>query len=241
MLLLAELDPAKTGVGPVDRAERLLSCFDAVDVPDRPLGARFSSPVLAAAIASRLGGERVVAHVKVSDMGFDYVKAITKSLMDVGVNKVVYLRGDPQGTISDLNPESVVRALVKYRSKGLKAGLILSARKSVEEMRSRLSASPDFTLILNVDSTRIQPLRQVLGSPGSPPGFVYLILDTPRTSEVMRGRVTSLTMSLSHALRTAEMLSGEGWVGGFVVSAPSDDRAKIEFCRRLRALLGLGG
>jgi len=150
--LIAEYDPPRDRRLIEEGARALSRAYDLIDIPDAPLGKpNYSSPVYSAFLAAL--GYRVVAHLRVSDVNLIAMKNITKSLGAVGVEGLVYLRGDPpyQGLpVDHVTPEEAVRYALR-RPEAPEPGLLLSLRKPLEAIAERLSAGARFYFVLNHD------------------------------------------------------------------------------------------
>jgi len=150
--LIAEYDPPRDRRLIEEGASALSRVYDLIDIPDAPLGKpNYSSPVYSAFLAAL--GYRVVAHLRVSDVNLIAMKNITKSLGTVGVEKLVYLRGDPpyQGLpVDHVTPEEAVRYALR-RPEAPEPGLLLSLRKPLDAIAERISVGARFYYVLNHD------------------------------------------------------------------------------------------
>ena len=238
--LWVELEPRKayTWKDLREAASRLLSCFDAIDIPDQPLGTHYSAPIISAAIARDFGGERAIAHIRTVDYTPNALKSIARSLTALGIRRLVLLRGDPLGSGIGVTPEGGLELLRSYKVKyGVNLGLILSLRKPLEAIAERLSYSPDFALILNLTRENIEKLERVK-SLGNAKLYPYLVVAPPNSSPP--GKVTSAMLSVKEALDLAVEIVERGLAEGLVVSVPGDDDLKLQLCRGLRRELSLG-
>ncbi len=234
--LWAELEPSRsyTWERIVSSARSLLSCFDGLDVPDQPLGSRYSAPVVGAGLAAVLDGGRVMVHVRTVDMALNAVKAVSRSLLALGVKRIVYLRGDPVGPRSGVSPEEALEAVRDYRlRRGLKAGLIVSLRKSLEEIELRTSLQPDMILVLNLSGETLWKLREIRRRFGGEV-YPYLIIGSGLRE---RGVTSYAVEGLKDALELAYQVLSEGLADGFIVSSPGRDDVKLELCKGLREVV----
>ena len=238
--LWVELEPRKayTWKDLQEASSKLLTCFDAVDVPDQPLGTHYSAPIISAAIARDFGGGRVIAHIRTVDHTPNALKSMARSLIALGVKKLVLLRGDPLGGGVGVAPEDGLELLRPYRAKyGVSLGLIISLRKPLDAIAERLSHSPDFALILNLTRESIGKLGKVRELGGARL-YPYLVI-APRSGSAL-GRVSSVTLSVGEAVNLAVEVVERGLAEGFIVSVPGDDSLKLEVCRALRRELSRG-
>ena len=236
MELWIELEPSFSLEELVGEARRSLGCADYVDLPDQPLGVKFSSPIAAAAVSARLGSHRVVPHVRTVDVQLHTLKSIVKTLIGVGIRRVVLLRGDPIGSVAGgVPPEAALMAVERYRARySLKAGLIISLRKGLQRIRERLSAGPDFALVLNLSRDNIGVLREASGMTPREGFIVYLVVATEKSLQAMSGKITTLTLTPGEALNLALKASELPGVSGFLISSPRDPEARLKLCEELR-------
>ena len=152
MELIVEFDPPRNKRSLEEGARRLAGVYDWLDIPDAPLGKpNYNSPVISAYLAAL--GFRVVAHLRVQDYNVVSFKNITKTLGSLGVERMVFLRGDPpqQGApVDQVTPEEAV-AYALRRPEAPEPGLLISLKKSLEEISARLGAGARFYYVLNYD------------------------------------------------------------------------------------------
>ena len=183
MELIVEYDPPRDRRLLEEGARELASAYDWIDVPDAPLGKpNYNSPVIAAYLAAR--GIRVVAHLRVQDYNVIAFKTITKTLGSLGVERIVFLRGDPpqQGApVEQVSPEEAV-AYALRRPEAPEPGLLLSLRKPLDEIRRRLRAGARFYYVLNHDwgGGTLEKLAAVVEEAHSMGARVYVYLVVPR-------------------------------------------------------------
>lgn len=215
---LFELEPVKRLDELERRVERLDGLVDWVDVPDSPMGKpSISAPVISAWIRARAKYLGVIPHIRVVDHNLLAIKSITKTLALLGVNRVVYLRGDPVPDIKGgIAPEEALGMARKY---GLSPGLIISMRRSVEEISERLSRGPDFALLLNLDTRKIDSLKQIRRGHSNVRLYPYVVLRTSRNRKVL-SKVTTLTLSYDEALELVS--ASKPYIDGVLVSSPGD-------------------
>ncbi len=190
MELIAEYDPPRDRERILAEAEMLAGVFDAIDIPDAPLGKpNYSSPVYSAFLAAH--GYRVVAHLRVTDVNVIAFKTITKTLGVVGVDSILYLRGDlpQQGSpVDQVTPEEAV-AYALRRPEAPKPGLLISLRKPLEEISGRIAVGARFYYVLNFDwkgASNLDKL-EVVSKQARKAGskvYVYLVRGVPDTEVI---------------------------------------------------------
>jgi len=222
--LIAEYDPPRDRRLLAEGAAALASLYNYIDIPDAPLGKpNYSSPVYSAFLAAL--GYRVIAHLRVSDVNLIAMKNITKSLGAVGVEGLVYLRGDPpyQGLpVDHVTPEEAVRYALR-RPEAPRPGLLISLRKPFEKIAERINVGARFYYALNHDWERgstwrkLEEIAELARSNGARL-YVYVPAKPVPTSEAL-ARASNI-------------------VDGLVVSAPASPvRDLLDAARSIRRVL----
>lgn len=221
MQVAVEVEPFKSKRDLEWIAEVIGTKADLVDIPDLPLGKRLSSPVAAAYLAAVIGPGRVIAHVRTVDHSIHAIKGIAKTLLSLGVYRLVLLRGDPLGAETGPSPEEAFRVLAPYRERGLKLGFIISLRKPMEVIEERLNLDPDFVLVLNLTRERLEILGEVASRIEVIP---YIIVRTQRNATLFTHGVSSLSLGPAEAVNLA-CGAGQAGAWGVLVSSPGDRQA----------------
>ncbi|WP_131160537.1 methylenetetrahydrofolate reductase [Aeropyrum pernix] len=233
MEVWVELKPVY-GLEMAAKALKYLSFADKIDIPDQPVGVAFSSPIAASYLSCRVGGERIVAHIRTVDFSAHSLKAIVKTLSSLGVSNIVLLRGDPLGREVGLKPEEAYEIAARYRERfGVKLGFILSLRRSVQEMFERLRLNPDFVLVLNSSKHylwKLEKIRQAYAGEV----IAYLVIATEKSVRLLQGRITSAMYTENEVLDLAEKMVSGRLVDGVLVSAPGDDAVLERVARRVK-------
>lgn len=221
MQVAVEVEPFKSRRDLEWVAEIVGEKADLVDIPDLPLGKRLSSPVAAAYLAAVVGPGRVIAHVRTVDHSIHSIKGMAKTLLSLGVHRLVLLRGDPLGPETGPSPEEVFKILAPYRERGLKLGFIISLRKPLEVIEERLKLGPDFVLALNLTVERLGVLGKVASRVEVIP---YIIVRTRRNAALLARSVSSVSLGLAEAVDLA-CEAGRAGAWGVLVSSPGDREA----------------
>lgn len=230
MELVAEFNPPRDPRRLVELAGRLQRVFDWIDIPDAPLGKpNYNSPVISAYLSAL--GYRVIAHLRVVDVNTIALKTITKTLGSLGVERIVYLRGDPpqQGSsVGDYTPEEAVY-YARTRPEAPEPGLLLSLRRSIGEIRRRLGVPAGFYMLLNLDWrgwSNKGLLMEVAGEAHGMGKRVYAYL-------VMDDALCSNPRSIVDLATPASTL-----LDGIIVSAPHSFECVVDAGQALRESLG---
>jgi len=214
--LVAELVPPRSPKALLATARALQAYYDWIDIPDAPLGKpNYSSPIAATFLAAH--GFRVIAHLRVADVNVIAMKTITKTAGSLGVERIVYLRGDPptQGEpVNQVSPEAAVKYALT-RPEAPEPGLLLSLRKPLQAIQERMRAGARFYLVLNYrpDNDRREKLVHVLRSGART--YIYYVLTSREADTVKEEKRIPATL-----LDTIESLPPG--VTGIVISYPPD-------------------
>ena len=237
MELVAEFEPVKSREELEARARLLEGVFDWVDVPDSPMGVPGGfSPIVAMAVKSASRGLRVIAHLRLIDLSRLAVESIIKSIRLTPIERLLFLRGDPPArrstVVNDVTPEEAVE-LARRKLPGREFGLLLSLRKPLNDILSRLRRASDFYLVLNASEERLGLLKSVyeearrLGSRI----YVYVMVVTGKNSDIARAtRARWFKPPEAVAFATEQL---RGLCDGVVVSAPRDFGTLVEVGRAI--------
>lgn len=240
MELLAEVEPTRSPV----KLSTLASAAryaDWVDIPDSPVGVPRALSLMVAHVLQCSHGLAAIPHVRIIDHNRIAVESIVGSLGIAGFRRIVFLRGDrPEGPtyVNDLSPEKAVELVRARYSGSIEAGLILSMRKPLKEILSRL-AKADFFLVTNAESRWerfLEASREAkrLGVKLYP----YIVVETPANSELLRRAGVRAPWRLGRISQAVEKFWGRA--DGVVVSVPGDVRGLAEALREARAAMGRG-
>jgi hypothetical protein len=236
--LIAELPPKRSLDKMARVASRLLELADSLDVPDAPLGAPApSSPVMAAAIRSALGGRAdLIAHLRLLDVSPLGVVNIAMSMEAAGVSRLLLLRGDRPalGDPCNTDPEAMA-AVIRSLGIRVRVGHLLSLAKPMDQVLRRASSGADFYVIT-------RPWRSGLVSEvvrgahlrGSKL-YVYLVLLTEANADALRSIPREELVTMSEVREAIERLRGV--VDGVIVSSPRDLESQLSALREARAAL----
>lgn len=240
MELLAEVEPTRSSM----KLSALASAAryaDWVDVPDSPMGVPRSLSLIVAHILQCSHGLAAIPHVRVVDHNRIAIESIVGSLGIAGFRRIVFLRGDaPRGSsyVSDVTPEEAVEMVRMRYSGSIEAGLILSMRKPLHEISSRL-AKADFFLVLNAESywDRFEQASKEAKRVGAKL-YPYVVVETPVNTNLLSRAGVKAPWRLSQVKEAVEKFWG--LVSGILVSVPGDPRGLAEALKEAKAAMGRG-
>ncbi len=240
MELLAEVEPTRSPM----KLSALASAAryaDWIDVPDSPMGVPRSLSLIVAHILQCSHGLAAIPHVRVVDHNRIAMESIVGSLGIAGFRRIVFLRGDtPQGStyVSDVTPEEAVEMVRMRYSGSIEAGLILSMRKPLHEIYSRLTKA-DFFLVLNAESywDRFEQASKEAKRVGVKL-YPYVVVETPVNACLLSRAGVKAPFRLSRVKEAVEKF----WdlVSGILVSVPGDPRGLAEALKEAKAAMGRG-
>ncbi len=240
MELLAEVEPTRSPM----KLSALASAAryaDWIDVPDSPMGVPRSLSLIVAHILQCSHGLAAIPHVRVVDHNRIAMESIVGSLGIAGFRRIVFLRGDtPQGStyVSDVTPEEAVEMVRMRYSGSIEAGLILSMRKPLHEIYSRLTKA-DFFLVLNAESywDRFEQASKEAKRVGVKL-YPYVVVETPVNAGLLSRAGVKAPWRLSRVKEAVEKF----WdlVSGILVSVPGDPRGLAEALKEAKAAMGRG-
>jgi hypothetical protein len=238
--LLAEVEPTRSPM----KLSALASAAryaDWVDVPDSPMGVPRSLSLMVAHILQCSHGLAAIPHVRVVDHNRIAIESIVGSLGIAGFRRIVFLRGDtPQGSsyVSDVTPEEAVEMVRMKYSGSIEAGLILSMRKPLDEIASRL-AKADFFLVTNAEAywDRFEQASREARRVGVKL-YSYVVVETPVNAGLLSRAGIKAPWRLSRVKEAVERFWG--LVSGILVSVPGDPRGLAEALKEAKAAMGRG-
>ncbi|QKQ99170.1 hypothetical protein GWK48_01070 [Metallosphaera tengchongensis] len=180
MEILAEVH-AKWKLEKLKKEIDLLSEFDGYDIPDAALGEPSVIPsVVGTLIRERLGNKRIILNQRLVDVNELFVRSlsITSRMMNFDV---AFTQGDKPKFGHEVNQLSSQRAIEIAKSYNVRAGGMISLRKSKDEIFSRLDLPADFFLGLHfsgVKSILNLPLDKIIP---------YVIIRTDKNKEILKG------------------------------------------------------
>lgn len=237
MEIAFELGPTGDKAKLEERLKTLSDIVDWVDIPDSPMGtSRFFSPIVSCIAKQSFSDVKVIAHVRVIDLSRVALEAVIKGLSLCGVERVVFVRGDiVEGStiVRDLEPE---QALNTARAMGGPSpGLLLSMRKSLGEIKSRLDLKADFYLVLNLNSNTVKAYESVVEEAGKVNAklYPYIVLLTENNRSIMGGLISRDKMHTpEEAVKLLE--SNSSLIDRVLVSSPMDFKGGLKFVEKLR-------
>ncbi len=237
MEIAFELGPTGDKAKLEERLKTLSDTVDWVDIPDSPMGtSRFSSPIVSCIAKLSLSNVKVIAHVRVIDLSRVALESIIKGLNLCGVERVVFVRGDiVEGStiVRDVEPE---HALNIARAMGSPSpGLLLSMRKSLEEIKLRLELKADFYLVLNLNNKTVKAYESVVEEARKVKAklYPYVVLLTENNRGFIEGLLSRDKMHTpEEALKLLE--SNSSLIDRVLISSPMDFKGGLKFVEKLR-------
>jgi len=226
MEFLAELHP-KTRIEKLQKEIKELEPFDGFDLPDSPLGYPSILPsAVAVLIRNAYPDKRVIVNQRLLDVNELYVASLSLTSKLIGFD-IVFTQGDKPKVgkeVGYLTSEQAI-LLSKYYNKNLRAGLLISMRRSREEILRRLNFEPaDFFLLLRLESE-----DQLEGLPTNKL-IPYVIVRTEKNKEI----VSSLSQPVfdeNYVLDFIHRLEDKG-VQGVLLSSIGDTEALVRIIRK---------
>ncbi|MEB3760437.1 MAG: methylenetetrahydrofolate reductase [Desulfurococcales archaeon] len=161
--IFPELEPARSKEIILERLGRLAKLYKRIDVPDVPLGKpSISSPLLALYALSELGAYPIM-HLRVRDHSIVSLKSIIKTAVYLGLRDQLYLTGDPPLQGNYCPGAWVPEDAVSYgNSYGVNTGLLLSSRRSIEEIRKRIDADAKYYYITRLNPENLSIVKEIM-------------------------------------------------------------------------------
>ena len=226
MEFLAELQP-KIKIEKIQNEIKELEPFDGFDLPDSPLGYPSILPSSIATIVRNVyPDKRVIVNQRLLDVNELYVASLSLTSKVIGFD-IVFTKGDKPKIgkeVGYLTSEQAI-LLSKYYNKDLRAGLVISMRKSKEEIARRLKfEAADFFLLLRLESEdQLEGLQSNKLIP-------YVIVKTDKNKEI----VSTLAQPVFDENKVIDFiykLEDKG-VQGVLLSSLGDTEALVRIIRK---------
>jgi hypothetical protein len=225
VLLLAELHP-KAKREKLTRLLSEISNFDGYDIPHSALGLPAVLPIsVAETVRGQQPDKTIIVNQRLYDVNELFVAslALTAKYTDFWI---AFTRGDRPRfgrAVEFLASEDAVK-IAKAYAENVRVGMMVSMRKSLEELRQRLSFPADFFLVLNFrDETSLRDRASKL--------IPYLLVETERNRETLKSlnqpglKESDLDDQLSN-------LESQGFLG-VIISTLGDDDALRRIAKRI--------
>jgi len=160
MHYLVEIVPAKD-LKKVKYEIEELSIYDGFDIPDSPLGNPSVLPIVVGTIIREKFGEdkRVIINQRLYDVNELFVHSLSISARSLKLD-ILFTKGDKPKIGKEVTYVSSEDAVNIARSYGVRAGMILSFRKDLKEIISRLEFPADFYLALNYTIDKLKNIEK---------------------------------------------------------------------------------
>jgi 5,10-methylenetetrahydrofolate reductase len=180
MLILAELRP-KSNMRKLEEQLKKLSYYDGIDIPDSPLGEPTVPPIAVAAVARKILGDdvEIIINQRLADVNELFVRSLAKGAKLLNVS-IAFTKGDKPRVgreVGYLTSESAV-AIAKA-AEGIRAGMILSLRKPISEIKARMNSHADFFLAVRLSKP------EMLDGLENSKVLPYVIVKTDKNSNVV--------------------------------------------------------
>ena len=225
MQILVEIHP-KHKLEKLTKTISQLEPFDGFDIPDSPLG--YPSPlpsVVGTIIRQKFPEKTVIINQRTLDVNelFIHSLSITSKMMNFDI---AYTRGDKPKIGKEVGYLTSEEAVKISKSYGVRAGLMLSMRKSREEIEQRIkNANADFYLVLRLeDPEQLDKLNTSLLIP-------YVIIKSEKNKEIAN-TLSQPTVDVEKVVDFISSLKEKG-VRGVLLSALGDYDTLLQVIKKL--------
>lgn len=206
----------------------VMGLADFISIPECPFGRLTPSPLPLSVVARGLGVEAVPNYrvMDRSELGF---LSEMMALQEVGVRRVVLVRGDPPsiGSPTDLDPVRAIR-LIKEHGIRIRVG-VASQIKPSEALRAKIEAGADFVVTQPIQSAEeIEGLIDFLG------GIPVYAMVMPGIEELEASVLREMGITDVKRVDCRELMRELGRipkVAGVIISSPKGISKAIELLR----------
>ncbi len=204
----------------VESTSNIVDCYD---LPESPAGYPALNSIALSVYMRHVLNVCSIPHIRLYDINTNALLSIANALEELGINKLVLLRGDKPvygETVKELTSEKALEILREHGYK-LEIGLILSLNYPLEEIYKRLEMGADFYLAINVDLTRIEKYAKVwdYSRKKGVKLYSYLLIGTENNIGLFK-KLNQPFVALEEIPTFIENL--RDMTDGFIVSAPKE-------------------
>ncbi|MFP3064942.1 MAG: hypothetical protein RXR59_05330 [Sulfolobus sp.] len=228
MQILAELHP-KTKMEKLIKTVLSLADYDGFDIPDSPMGLPSPLPsVVASVIRREFEDKRIIVNQRLLDVNELFVASLSLTSKLVSFD-IAFTQGDKPKIgkeVGYLKTEEAIVLAKKYNEKA-RIGMMISFRKSRDEIISRLSLGADFYLALRLeDPEQLNGLQSERIIP-------YIIVSTEKNKEV----AMSLNQPVFNEAKAMEIVKRleEKRVQGVLISTLGDNEGLVRIIKSINA------
>ncbi|NON61530.1 hypothetical protein [Acidianus sp. RZ1] len=212
MQYLAEIHP-KANLQKISKELEVLGSFDGYDIPDSPMGIPSILPIsLALIIRQRSDSKRIIINQRLLDVNELFVNSLSLTAKAFNL-EIAFTKGDKPKVGKEVGYLSSQEAVNIAKRYDVRSGMMVSLRKSREEIIARLESNADFLLGLhfslknldNLDISRIIP---------------YVIIKTEKNKELL-SQLNQPTFSESELPQLITDLRERG-ISTILLSSPKD-------------------
>jgi 5,10-methylenetetrahydrofolate reductase len=216
MQILAEVHP-KSKREKLKLEINVLQSFDGFDIPDSPLGLPSVLPSsIGVMIREELGDKRIIINQRLLDVNELFVSSLSYTAKAFNFD-IAFTKGDKPKVGREVGYLSSGEAVNIAKNMGIRAGMMLSLRKSENEIYARINSNSDFFLALHFSEDKIKLLRRNV--------IPYIIVKTEKNKEIIK----EITQPYVEENRVYDMLAElQNYCDAILLSSPGD----LDFFRR---------
>nr|AKI85271.1 MTHFR (MetF)-like protein [uncultured organism] len=217
MQILAEVHP-KSKREKLKGEINALQSFDGFDIPDSPLGLPSVLPSsIGVMIREELGdNKRIIVNQRLLDVNELFVNSLSYTARAFNFD-IAFTKGDKPKIGKEVGYLSSEEAVNIAKNIGIKAGMMLSLRKSENEISARIESNADFFLALHFSEDKIKTLRRNV--------IPYIIVKTEKNKEIIK-EITQPSIDENKVYDVLAEL--DGYCDAVLISSPGD----LEFLKR---------
>ncbi|WP_235185671.1 hypothetical protein [Candidatus Acidianus copahuensis] len=143
MQYLAEIHP-KANLQKISKELEVLGSFDGYDIPDSPMGIPSILPIsLALIIRQRSDSKRIIINQRLLDVNELFVNSLSLTAKAFNL-EIAFTKGDKPKVGKEVGYLSSQEAVNIAKRYDVRSGMMVSLRKSREEIIARLESNADF-------------------------------------------------------------------------------------------------
>ena len=218
MKIYAEIYPSRNLENVKQEIEKLAD-FDGFNIPDNPLGYPTMPPELIGYIAREIFQHKeIMMNQRLKDINELKLRSIITAARAINAS-MIFTQGDKPRFGKEFNEIDSIGAMKLAIKRGVEAGVILSFRKSIEDIKKRINSEANIFLVVNFGETAI--LNQINTEKLIP----YIIIRTEKNEPIV-DKIHQPAVDLNDLHYLMQQLSSYKF-RGFLFSIPGDNETLI--------------
>ncbi len=213
MKIYAEIYPSRN-LETVKQDIKKLADFDGFNIPDNPLGYPTMPPELIGyMIREMFQNKEIILNQRLKDINELKLRSIIKAARAINAS-IIFTQGDKPKFGNEFHEINSINAMKLAIKRGVESGVILSFRKPLSEIKTRMDSGADIYLVVNFGDTAI------LNNINTEKLVPYIIVRTEKNGDIV-DRINQPSVRLKELHSFVDQLRNYKF-RGYLFSVPGD-------------------